>query len=241
MDTTASRDLTMALQKIKLKKDINPMKILAQISVVEVKFKQSLTKDKKVEVVQGCAGKDYAQFIVVTDKVSQIESKWNATALELCKAMKQVWHIKGHDDDNEEDNDVNKDSVGLETSLGTVKDKQSLVERKQRCYECGKTGHRSAKCPNKKKKGQMEKAGAVTDARVKRTKSKCSHCGKPCHKEEDCWKKYPHKALPMCSTEALGTFLNEELLVCHIAQDEMPYITQGIEEAYYCVPTIEDG
>jgi hypothetical protein len=28
--------------------------------------------------------------------------------------------------------------------------------------------------------------------------------------------------------------------VCHIAQDKMPYIMQGIEEAYYCVPTIED-
>jgi hypothetical protein len=51
-DTTASRDLTMAFQKIKLKKDVNPMKILAQISAVEVKFKQSLSKEKKVEVVQ---------------------------------------------------------------------------------------------------------------------------------------------------------------------------------------------
>jgi hypothetical protein len=30
------------------------------------------------------------------------------------------------------------------------------------------------------------KAGAVTDASVKRTKSKCSHCSKPGHKEEDC-------------------------------------------------------
>jgi hypothetical protein len=69
MDTTASRDLTMALQKIKLKKDINPMKVLAQISAVEVKFKQSLTKEKKVEVVQGCTGDD-TQIIVVTDKVS---------------------------------------------------------------------------------------------------------------------------------------------------------------------------
>jgi hypothetical protein len=54
----------MALQKIKLKKDINPMKILAQILAVEVKFKQSLTNDKKVEVVQRCTGDDYAQIIV---------------------------------------------------------------------------------------------------------------------------------------------------------------------------------
>ncbi len=63
-ETTASRDSTMALQKIKLKKDINPMKILAQILAVEVKFKQSLTNDKKVEVVQRCTGDDYAQIIV---------------------------------------------------------------------------------------------------------------------------------------------------------------------------------
>jgi hypothetical protein len=51
------------------------MKIMAQlsvveVSVVEVKFKQTLSKEKKVEVVQGCAGDNYAQIIVVTDKVS---------------------------------------------------------------------------------------------------------------------------------------------------------------------------
>ncbi len=60
----------MALQKIKLKKDIDPMKILARISAVKVKFEKSLIEEKKVEVVQGCLGDDYAQIIVVTDKVS---------------------------------------------------------------------------------------------------------------------------------------------------------------------------
>ena len=48
MESTASRDLTMALQKIKLKKDINPMKILAQMSAVEVKFKQSISEERDV-------------------------------------------------------------------------------------------------------------------------------------------------------------------------------------------------
>jgi hypothetical protein len=38
-DSTASRDLTMALQKIKLKKDVNSMKIIMSlISAVEVRF-----------------------------------------------------------------------------------------------------------------------------------------------------------------------------------------------------------
>jgi hypothetical protein len=45
----------------------------------------------------------------------------------------------------------------------------------------------------------------------------------------------------MSFTEALGMFLDEELLVCNIAQDEMPYVTRDIEAAYYCVPFIEDG
>jgi hypothetical protein len=153
--------------------------------------------------------------------------------------MRKAWRIKGHNDDNEEDNDINNNSVGLETSLGTVKDKRSSFG-KQKYYECGKTGHRSAKCPNKKKKGWTEKAGAATDASIKRTKSKCSHYGKTGHKEEDWWKKHPHKVPSRWSTEASGTFLDEELLMCHIAQDKIPYVTQGIEEAYYCVPITED-
>jgi hypothetical protein len=107
--------------------------------------------------------------------------------------MRKVWCIKGSDNDDKEDNDINNDSVGLETSLGTVKDKQSLVG-KQKCFNCGKTGHRSVKCPNKKKKGQSKKAGAATDASIKKTKSKCSHCSKPGHKEEDCWEKEFHRS-----------------------------------------------
>jgi hypothetical protein len=117
--------------------------------------KQSLTKDKKVEVVQGCVGDNFAQIIVVTYKVSRIESKQHAAALELYKSMKQAWCIKGHNNDNEEDNDVDNNSM-VETSLGTVKDKQSLV-KKHRRYECRKTGLRSAKCPNKKKKDKRKR------------------------------------------------------------------------------------
>jgi hypothetical protein len=83
-DCTTSRHLTMALQKIKLKKDDNLMKIMSEISAVEMRFKQSLREEKKVEVVQGCAGDNYAQIIVMTDGLSRIELQWNATALELC-------------------------------------------------------------------------------------------------------------------------------------------------------------
>ncbi len=72
-------------------------------------------------------GDNYAQIIVVSDGLSQIESRQNATALELCKAMRKAWRIKGHNNNDKEDNDVNNDSMGLEFSLGTVKDKQSLV------------------------------------------------------------------------------------------------------------------
>ncbi len=44
----------------------------------------------------------------------------------LClEAEKKARHIKGHNNDNEEDNGVDNDSMGLETSLGTVKEKQA--------------------------------------------------------------------------------------------------------------------
>ncbi len=114
-----------------------------------------------------------------------------------------------------------------------------MVEE-QKCFGCGKKGHSSATCPNKKKKGWSEKAGAAADASVKKTRSKCSHYGKLGCKEDDCWKKHPHKVPSRSSTEASGKFLDEEVLVCNIAQDEIPYVTQDTEAAYYCVPVIED-
>jgi hypothetical protein len=135
--------------------------------------------------------------------------------------MRKAWHIKGHNDDDKEDVDINNDSVGLETSLGTVKNEQVSVG-KQKCFNCGKTGHRSAKCPNKKKKGQSEKAGAATDASNKKTKSKCSHCGKPDHKEEDFWKKYLHKAPSRSSMEASEMFLDEEHLCATLHETRCP-------------------
>jgi hypothetical protein len=147
-----------------------------------VRFKQALSKERDVQ--------DYAQIIVVADGLAQTQSQWNATALELCKAMRKLWWIKGHNDEDKEEDDVKDDIVGLKTSLGTVKDKQSFVG-KQKYFNCRKIGHRSAKCLHKKKKGQSEKAGAVADASVKKTKYKCSHCGKPGHKEEDCWIETP--------------------------------------------------
>ncbi len=65
--SNSTRGLTMALQKIKLKKDASPMKILSDISVVEVRFRQALSKERKIELVQGCAGENYAQIIVIAN------------------------------------------------------------------------------------------------------------------------------------------------------------------------------
>jgi hypothetical protein len=36
------------------------MKIMSEISAIEVRFKQSLSEEKKVEVVQGCTGDMYS-------------------------------------------------------------------------------------------------------------------------------------------------------------------------------------
>jgi hypothetical protein len=154
--------------------------------------------------------------------------------------MRKGWRIVGHNDDNKEDNHIDNDSMGMETSLGADESKQSSVN-KQKCFSCWKKGHRSVTCPNKEKKGQSKKDDAAADASIKRTRSKCCHCGKPGHKENNCWKKHPHKAPTGSSTEASGTFLDEELPVCNIAQDKVPYITQDVDAACYCVSVIEDG
>jgi hypothetical protein len=176
-DTTSARDLSSALQNIKLKKNVNPIKILSDISAIEVRLK-TINDGRNIVVVQGYTGEDYAQVIVIADDLAQIQSSRTSgvTALELCKDMKKGWQLAGHSDDNDEDDDDNNDRVGLETSMGAVKHKQSSIHKKK-CFHCGKKGHRWSLCTDKKKKERSEKAGTATDASVKKTRPKCSHCG----------------------------------------------------------------
>ncbi len=100
---------------------------MSDISAVEVRFKKPINDRRKIEVVQGCVGEDYAQFIVVAVGMAQIQpgGTCDATAIELYKDMKTAKQLAGYNYDNNEDDDNNNDSVGLETSLGTVKHKQS--------------------------------------------------------------------------------------------------------------------
>ncbi len=122
--STSARDLTSELHKIKLKKNTNPMK-QSDIAVVEERFKKTLDKERKIEVVQSCTGDNYAQVIVVADGIAQIKlgGTRDATASELCKVIKKTWQISGHNNDKEEDNDNDDGNKHLETLLGAVKQK----------------------------------------------------------------------------------------------------------------------
>jgi hypothetical protein len=55
-----------------LKMNTNLMKILSNIAAVEVKFKKTLNEERKIEIMQGCTGEDYAQVIVVANSSSQV-------------------------------------------------------------------------------------------------------------------------------------------------------------------------
>jgi hypothetical protein len=157
-DSTSARDLTSALQKIQLKMNTNPIKILSDISVVEIRFKKTLDEERKIEVVQGCVGDNYAQVIVAADGIAWLKSggAHNAAALELCKAMKKT---AGHNDDDKKDNDNDDDNMELETLLGTVKHKQSSIHKKQCFYTAARktTGHHFV-LTRKRREGQKNLA-----------------------------------------------------------------------------------
>jgi hypothetical protein len=70
--TTSARDLSSALQNIKLKKNVNPIKILSDISAIEVRLK-TINDGRNIVVVQGYTGEDYAQVIVIADEIAQIK------------------------------------------------------------------------------------------------------------------------------------------------------------------------
>jgi hypothetical protein len=86
-------------------------------------------------------------------------------------------------------------------------------------------GHKSMRCCYKKKKVRSDnKAGAVAETRLNKTRSKRSHCGRAGHVKRSCRKKYPCKAPSKSSTEVSGAFLEEELLVCNININDISYV-----------------
>ncbi len=198
--------------------------------------------------MQSCAGDNYAQAIVAADSVTWINSlgACDATALKLCKAMQKSWQIAGHNDDKEdghnddkeEDDDNDDDSEQLEKLLDAVMQKQNTIKKKG--FNCNRKDHGSLQYCYKKKKGRSEKAGVVNETRVNKTKANCCHYRETGHGVSSCWKKYPHKAPSMSSTEASGVFLNKELLVCNINVNGTYCITENVENAYYCIPIKED-
>jgi hypothetical protein len=210
------------------------MKILSNISAVEVRFKNTLNEERKIEVVQGCIRDNYAPVIVVADRIVQIKSggTCSATALEFCKAMKKTWQIAGQNDENEEDDDNDHGSKWLEILLGAIKQKWSSGY--QKLINCNKRGHTLLQYPDKKKKGGSEKAGATAVTSIKKMSSKCIHCSGTNHSVSDCWKKYPHKVPRKSSMDSSGAFLEKELLVCNIKVDNTYYTTEIIEDAHYC-------
>jgi hypothetical protein len=128
----------------------------------------------------------------------------------------------------------------LETSLGTVKDKQSL-DRKQKCFNCGKTECRPAKCPPPQKKDSWKRPALQQMQALRKPNLSAVAAANQVTRKRTAGKKHSHKAPSRSSMEVLGAFLDEELLVCNNAQDKMPYVTQEVEAAYYCVSIIEDG
>jgi hypothetical protein len=46
------------------------MKILTDISAVEIRYKKTLDEERKIEILQSCAGDNYIQVIVVVDSVA---------------------------------------------------------------------------------------------------------------------------------------------------------------------------
>jgi hypothetical protein len=160
-----------ALQKIKLKRNSNPMKILSNISAVGVRIEKTLDEEGKIEVVQYCAGDKYVQVIVIADGIAQITTAGahNAMPLELCTDMGKTWQIAGHNNNSKEDDDDNgSNSEPSEPFLRVVKHKRSANSRSSnsRCFNCHKRGHKLPQCPNKKKKGGLEKAGAATKTSI---------------------------------------------------------------------------
>jgi hypothetical protein len=91
----------------------------------------------------------------------------------------------------------------------------NVVQFKGRCHNCGKYGHKGAKCQNKMSNGSNgnQKGGARSNGKSGGFKRNCNHCKKYGHKAVDCFAKKKEQEKEQANNAIRGKNNKEVILL----------------------------
>ena len=169
-DRMAGVERQRKLNKVELKAGDDPAKLFEQLKAIDNQFSDlthGLTEDDKIGVILDKGADEYGLILANTAR----EKGSGLTLDDLEEAMKVQWRIT---------------KSSKSESQGARKSEFSLAAFAGKCYNCGQTGHKADKCPNKNGNKNKDK-GENGSGKRESFQGKCRLCGKQGHKAAQCW------------------------------------------------------
>ena len=154
-------EMRQKLNGVRMKRGQDPSTLFEQISAIENRYNTSARKideEDLIAVVLDSAPVEYQGLLTAEERL-----KGTTLALsDLETVMEQYW----------------RQTTSARTKNGDDDSEFSLTAFTGKCFNCGKTGHKKAECPEQE-----------------RTKyhRKCTNCGRYGHEEQDCFEKEKNK------------------------------------------------
>lgn len=170
VDTMSKVEMRIALRKVAMKDNGDPMTLFTQLKTIEQCFQKTLDLDDKLATILEVCPMVYKAVLTAEQR-----HQGNKLTMVL-QAMGQHYRSLQYGKSS-----IEKDGDNMETEL-------SMAAMNMVCHFCKKKGHLKKDCFKLKKKKEQEAAGGL-EGSSKKLNVNCNHCGKKGHKEEDCWEK----------------------------------------------------
>ena len=176
-DNISQVEAQLMLNKLKMKKNIDPSILFEKISEIQNRYnmaRHKLDEEDPIATVISVAPVDYNELLTGEQCCLGDELK-----LKHLEEVMQLFYRKmcarnnSNSDGNEE---------GKEVALGAFS---------RKCYKCHKPGHCANNCLEKNNNNRINRNNGEQKGKIY---GKCHNCGNPGHRAQDCWEKEENKS-----------------------------------------------